>query len=61
MFSVDALMQYSDGELTVTGPNATAHIFATYPAPHLSLINGFVEQVSTFGILTTETKYTEKT
>ncbi|XP_025066323.1 aquaporin-9 isoform X2 [Alligator sinensis] len=53
VFSVnyDALMQYSDGELTVTGPNATAHIFATYPAPHLSLINGFVEQVMSTAFL----------
>lgn len=47
MFSVDAFMNYSDGELIVTGPNATAHIFATYPASDLSLISGFADQVST--------------
>ncbi|NWV38016.1 AQP9 protein, partial [Grantiella picta] len=41
----DAFMEFSDGKLEVTGPNATAQIFATYPAPYLSLINGFVDQV----------------
>uniref|UniRef100_A0A8C3S635 Aquaporin 9 n=1 Tax=Chelydra serpentina TaxID=8475 RepID=A0A8C3S635_CHESE len=40
----DAFMNYSGGELIVTGSNATAHIFATYPAPHLSLISGFADQ-----------------
>uniref|UniRef100_A0A8C3S9F4 Aquaporin 9 n=1 Tax=Chelydra serpentina TaxID=8475 RepID=A0A8C3S9F4_CHESE len=42
----DAFMNYSGGELIVTGSNATAHIFATYPAPHLSLISGFADQVT---------------
>lgn len=41
----EALMNYSGGVLTVTGPNATAHIFATYPAPYLSTLGGFVDQV----------------
>ncbi|XP_043934836.1 aquaporin-9 isoform X2 [Protopterus annectens] len=41
----EALMNYSGGILTVTGPNATAHIFATYPAPYLSIMGGFVDQV----------------
>ncbi|NXH49740.1 AQP9 protein, partial [Dicaeum eximium] len=41
----NALMEYSDGKLEVTGPNATAQIFATYPAPYLSPINGFADQV----------------
>ncbi|XP_063170151.1 aquaporin-9 [Candoia aspera] len=41
----DALMFYTDGVFTVTGPNATAHIFATYPQEYLSLTNGFVDQV----------------
>ncbi|MGH0189328.1 UNVERIFIED_CONTAM: hypothetical protein FKN15_034788 [Acipenser sinensis] len=40
----DAIMQYSGGNLTVTGPFETASIFATYPAPHLSILNGFVDQ-----------------
>lgn len=29
----------------VTGVNATANIFASYPAKHLSALNGFVDQV----------------
>lgn len=44
-------MEYSDGKLEVTGPNATAQIFATYPAPYLSLINGFADQVSALTVL----------
>ncbi|KAK1891816.1 Aquaporin-9 [Dissostichus eleginoides] len=41
----DALMEYTDGEFAVTGANATANIFASYPAKHLSVLNGFVDQV----------------
>lgn len=44
-FSTDALMDYTDGEFVVTGANATANIFASYPAEHLSVLNGFVDQV----------------
>ncbi|XP_006112528.1 aquaporin-9 isoform X3 [Pelodiscus sinensis] len=47
----DAFMNYSGGELIVTGSNATAHIFATYPAPHLSLISGFADQVMSTALL----------
>ncbi|XP_046898497.1 aquaporin-9b [Hypomesus transpacificus] len=47
----DALMVYTDGVLLVTGPNATAKIFASYPAPHLSVLNGFVDQVIATGAL----------
>uniref|UniRef100_A0A452IET3 Uncharacterized protein n=1 Tax=Gopherus agassizii TaxID=38772 RepID=A0A452IET3_9SAUR len=47
----DAFMNYSGGELIVTGSNATAHIFATYPAPHLSLISGFADQVISTALL----------
>lgn len=43
--STDALMDYSNGELLVTGENATANIFASYPAKHLSVLNGFFDQV----------------
>ncbi|XP_071210024.1 aquaporin-3-like isoform X3 [Salvelinus alpinus] len=39
----DALLNYA-GELIVTGPNATAGIFATYPSKHLTLVNGFFDQ-----------------
>lgn len=41
----DALQNYTGGNLTVTGPKETASIFATYPAPYLSLKNGFLDQV----------------
>lgn len=44
--STDALMDYTNGELIVVGENATANIFASYPAKHLSILNGFVDQVS---------------
>lgn len=51
-------MEFSNGTLEVTGPNATAHIFATYPAPYLSLINGFVDQVS-LAVFVLQIKYSE--
>lgn len=38
-------MEYTNGEFAVTGANATANIFASYPAKHLSVLNGFVDQV----------------
>ncbi|XP_062963259.1 aquaporin-10 [Cynocephalus volans] len=41
----DAIQNYTGGNLTVTGPKETASIFATYPAPYLSLDNGFLDQV----------------
>ncbi|XP_053303460.1 aquaporin-10b [Pleuronectes platessa] len=41
----DAIRSYSGGELTVTGPTATAGIFSTYPADYLSLWGGVVDQV----------------
>ncbi|XP_013872484.1 aquaporin-7 isoform X2 [Austrofundulus limnaeus] len=41
----EAISDYSGGNLTVTGPKATAGIFATYPAPYLSLMGGFIDQV----------------
>lgn len=45
VFSTDALMEYTNGEYIITGQNATAGIFASYPAKHLSVLNGFVDQV----------------
>jgi hypothetical protein len=45
----DALQNYTGGNLTVTGPKETASIFATYPAPYLSLNNGFLDQVGISG------------
>ncbi|XP_009934187.1 aquaporin-9 [Opisthocomus hoazin] len=47
----DALMAYNGGALEVTGPNATAHIFATYPSPFLSLASGFADQVLATALL----------
>ncbi|XP_069073990.1 aquaporin-7-like [Pleurodeles waltl] len=41
----EALINYCGGNLTVTGPCATASIFSTYPEPYLSLGGGFVDQV----------------
>ncbi|XP_071759166.1 aquaporin-10b [Centroberyx gerrardi] len=41
----DAIQSYSGGELTVTGPTATAAIFSTYPADYLSLWGGVMDQV----------------
>ncbi|NXL88651.1 AQP7 protein, partial [Alectura lathami] len=37
----DALYDYTKGNFTVTGPNATASIFSTYPSPYMSLLGGF--------------------
>nr|ANK36009.1 aquaporin 9 [Dryophytes chrysoscelis] len=47
----DALMAYSGGVLRVTGPNATAQIFATYPSPYLSTLNGLVDQMMSTALL----------
>ncbi|XP_031613877.1 aquaporin-9b isoform X1 [Oreochromis aureus] len=41
----DALMDFTKGEFIVTGENATATIFASYPAKHLSVLNGLGDQV----------------
>uniref|UniRef100_W5K1B4 Aquaporin-3 n=1 Tax=Astyanax mexicanus TaxID=7994 RepID=W5K1B4_ASTMX len=41
----DALWEFRKGSLIVVGENATAGIFATYPSTHLSLINGFFDQM----------------
>lgn len=40
----DALVSYP-GSFNMTGPNHTAGIFATYPAEHLSIFNGFFDQL----------------
>ncbi|XP_051012720.1 aquaporin-9 [Acomys russatus] len=41
----DGLMAFADGQLLTVGENATAFIFATYPAPFVSLLNAFMDQV----------------
>ena len=43
-FPLDALWDIP-GCFNVTGPKATAGIFATYPGKHLSIVNGFFDQV----------------
>uniref|UniRef100_A0A8C3NUF1 AQP3 protein n=1 Tax=Cyanoderma ruficeps TaxID=181631 RepID=A0A8C3NUF1_9PASS len=40
----DAIYDYTKGNLTVSGPTATAMIFSTYPAPNVSL-QGFTATV----------------
>ncbi|KAM5129700.1 aquaporin-10 [Mantella aurantiaca] len=41
----DAIQSYTGGNLTVYGPRETASIFTSYPAPYLSIANGFLDQV----------------
>ncbi|XP_036158743.1 aquaporin-9 isoform X1 [Myotis myotis] len=41
----DGIMSFADGKLLIVGENATAIIFATYPAPYLSLASAFADQV----------------
>ncbi|XP_061146634.1 aquaporin-7 [Syngnathus typhle] len=41
----EAIHEYCEGNLTVTGVKATASIFATYPAHYLSFLGGFIDQV----------------
>ncbi|XP_058421950.1 aquaporin-7 isoform X2 [Diceros bicornis minor] len=41
-----AIIDYSGGYLTVTGPTATASIFATYLPDHMTLWRGFLDEVS---------------
>ncbi|KAM6201616.1 aquaporin-9 [Rhynchocyon petersi] len=41
----DGIMSFAGGKLLTVGENATAIIFATYPAPYLSLANAFADQV----------------
>ncbi|XP_067279047.1 aquaporin-3b [Pseudorasbora parva] len=41
----DAIWDFGKGSLSVVGGNATAGIFATYPSEHLTLLNGFFDQI----------------
>ncbi|XP_065133375.1 aquaporin-9a [Paramisgurnus dabryanus] len=47
----DAFMDFTNGILSVTGINATGHIFASYPGRHLTVLGGFVDQVFGTGTL----------
>uniref|UniRef100_A0A3B4GXU4 Aquaporin-3 n=1 Tax=Pundamilia nyererei TaxID=303518 RepID=A0A3B4GXU4_9CICH len=42
--TIDALWDHP-ASFNVTGPDATAGIFATYPGNHLTLVNGFFDQI----------------
>lgn len=53
----EAIYDYCGGNLTVTGVKATAGIFATYPAPYLSLLAGFIDQVAMKLDLTIHTQH----
>lgn len=44
--STAAIISFSGGHLTVTGPTATANIFATYLPDHMTLWRGFLDEVS---------------
>ncbi|XP_067878874.1 aquaporin-9-like [Heterodontus francisci] len=47
----DGIYAVDNGTLSVTGPRATAFIFGTYPAPYLTLPNGFIDQLIGTGTL----------
>ncbi|XP_062984407.1 aquaporin-7-like [Elgaria multicarinata webbii] len=47
----EALQDYTGGNLTVTGPTATAGIFSTYPAPYMSLWAGFLNEFVATSVL----------
>uniref|UniRef100_A0A8C8REH3 AQP7 protein n=1 Tax=Pelusios castaneus TaxID=367368 RepID=A0A8C8REH3_9SAUR len=47
----DALCEYSGGKFIVTGPNGTAGIFATYPAPYMTLLGGFLDEFFATAVL----------
>lgn len=48
--SLGAILHFSGGELAVTGPQATAGIFATYLPEHMTLWWGFLNEVSGPGL-----------
>ncbi|XP_030629881.1 aquaporin-9a [Chanos chanos] len=47
----NAFMEFTSGILSVTGINATGHIFASYPGRHLTVLGGFIDQVIGTGML----------
>uniref|UniRef100_A0A673ILE5 Aquaporin-7-like n=1 Tax=Sinocyclocheilus rhinocerous TaxID=307959 RepID=A0A673ILE5_9TELE len=51
IFVLNAIHHYCGGNFTVSGPKATAGIFATYPAPYISIYTGFFDQVLGTGML----------
>lgn len=53
MCVLDAMYDYAGetNELLVIGNKSTAGIFATYPSKHLTLLNGFSDQVGIDAVL----------
>lgn len=47
----EALTAFDQGVRQVLGPQGTAGIFATYPAPYLSLLGGVIDQIVGTGLL----------
>uniref|UniRef100_A0AC35TNW5 Aquaporin n=1 Tax=Rhabditophanes sp. KR3021 TaxID=114890 RepID=A0AC35TNW5_9BILA len=47
----DAINHYDGGGRFVTGPRATAGIFATYPAQNLSMLGGIFDQIAGTAVL----------
>jgi hypothetical protein len=45
---VDALNNFDHGSRQVSGPEATANIWATYPQTYVSVSNAFADQVYVF-------------
>uniref|UniRef100_A0A0M3HU44 Aquaporin n=1 Tax=Ascaris lumbricoides TaxID=6252 RepID=A0A0M3HU44_ASCLU len=45
MIYYDAITSFDGGERQVSGPLATAGVFATYPKPYLTVIGGLVDQI----------------
>lgn len=54
----DAIQAYTGGELTVTGPTATAAIFSTYPADYLGIWGGVIDQVGCWAFTDLQTRIT---
>nr|XP_055157604.1 aquaporin-7 isoform X4 [Nyctereutes procyonoides] len=51
VYILAAIIEFSGGRLAVTGPTATANIFATYLPDRLTLWMGFLDEVIVTGIL----------
>jgi len=49
----DQFHHFTGGIKAVTGPNATAVLFCSYPPAHVSNLGAFIDQVAGTGILTT--------
>ncbi|XP_069796470.1 aquaporin-3-like isoform X2 [Narcine bancroftii] len=49
----EAIHQFSNGNLTVEGPQGTAAIFATYPAEGITNRSGFIDQIIGTAVLLT--------